>query len=198
MQAAHCGAKHEIQGFMDSLRAELLHDGSHVRVTMVQMPASNTPQFDWVKSRLPHRAQPVPPIFQPEIAAEAIYWAAHHDRRKLYVGWPATLAIVANKVAPGVGDVYLAQTGFASQQTGEPADPDRPDNLSTPLAGDHGAHGRFDGRAKRWSNQFWLTTHRRVLAPRRRGGRGLGADEPAAAVTVIARPDRSRPPPLDG
>ena len=164
LQAAYCGAKHAIQGFMDSLRCELLHDKSNVRVTMVQMPALNTPQFDWVKSRLPHRAQPVPPIFQPEVAAEAIVWAAHHNRPEIYVGWPTVEAIVGNKVMPRVGDWYLARTGYQSQQTDEPADPNRPDNLWEPLPGDHGAHGRFDSRARGWSSELWATTHRSWLA----------------------------------
>jgi hypothetical protein len=145
---------------MDSLRTELLHDGSHVRVTMVQMPALNTPQFGWVKSRLPHRAQPVPPIFQPEVAADAIHWAAHHHRREMFVGLPTVIAIIGNKIAPWFGDWYLARTGFASQQTDEPADPDRPDNLWQPVPGDHGAHGRFDARATDWSTELWASKHR--------------------------------------
>ena len=152
LQSAYCAAKHAIAGFTDSLRCELIHDKSKVRVTMVQMPALNTPQFGWVKSRLKHKAQPVPPIFQPEVGARAIYWAAHHARRELYVGWPTVEAIVGNKLAPGVLDRYLGRTGFSSQQTSEPEDPDRPDNLWRPVDGDHGAHGRFDSRAhgKSW------------------------------------------------
>src|SRR5918912_2469481 len=111
LQAAYCGAKHAIQGFMDSLRCELLHDGSHVRVTMVQMPALNTPQFGWVKSRLPHKAQPVPPIYQPEVGARAIYYAAHHpERREYYPAWSSVKAIFGNKLAPSLGDRYLART----------------------------------------------------------------------------------------
>jgi NAD(P)-dependent dehydrogenase (short-subunit alcohol dehydrogenase family) len=160
LQAAYCGAKHAIQGFMDSLRTELLHDGSYVRVTMVQMPALNTPQFGWVKSRLPRKAQPVPPIFQPEVAADAIHWAAHHDRREMFVGLPTVIAIIGNKIAPWFGDWYLARTGFASQQTDEPADPDRPDDLWQPVPGDHGAHGRFDARATDWSTELWASKHR--------------------------------------
>ncbi len=164
LQAAYCGAKHAIQGFVDSLRCELLHDGSRVRVTMVQMPALNTPQFRWVKSRLPHKAQPVPPIFQPEVAAEAIYWAAHHERRELYVGWPTVKAIVGNKLVPGLADWYLARSGYDSQQTDELADPHQPDNLWKPVSGDHGAHGVFDYRASDWSAQLWANTHRGWLA----------------------------------
>jgi NAD(P)-dependent dehydrogenase (short-subunit alcohol dehydrogenase family) len=164
LQAAYCGAKHAIQGFVDSLRCELLHDGSRVRVTMVQMPALNTPQFSWVKSRLPRKPQPVPPIFQPEVAARAIYWAAHHDRPEVYVGWPTVKAIVGNKIAPRFADRVLARNGYRSQQTKIPEDPARPDNLWEPVRGDHGAHGDFDRRARAHSCQFWLTTHRNSLA----------------------------------
>jgi NAD(P)-dependent dehydrogenase (short-subunit alcohol dehydrogenase family) len=164
LQAAYCGAKHAIQGFVESLRCELLHDKSSVRVTMVQMPALNTPQFRWVKSRLPHKAQPVPPIFQPEVAARAIHYAAHHDRREMYVGMPTVEAIVGNKIAPGLLDHYLARTGYESQQTDEPADPDRPNNLWEPVPGDHGAHGVFDDRANDHSLQLWADTHRGLLA----------------------------------
>jgi len=184
LQSAYCGAKHAIQGFMDSLRAELLHDGSHVRVTMVQMPAVNTPQFDWVKSRLPRKPQPVPPIFEPEVAAEAVLWAADHDRPELYVGFPTVVAIVGNKIAPRLGDAYLARTGYAAQQTSEPADPHRPDNLWQPLPGDHGAHGRFDARAHSFSLQLWLTTRRRTLA--------LAAGALALGAYALGR-SRSRP-----
>jgi NAD(P)-dependent dehydrogenase (short-subunit alcohol dehydrogenase family) len=160
LQAAYCGAKHAIQGFMDSLRCELLHDGSHVQVTMVQMPALNTPQFGWVKSRLSRKAQPVPPIYQPEVAAEAIFWAAHHRRRELYVGFSTVKAIIGNKLVPGFADWYLARTGYKSQQTDEPADPHRPNNLWQPVPGDHGAHGSFDRRARDTSVQLWADTHR--------------------------------------
>jgi short-subunit dehydrogenase len=162
LQAAYCAAKHAVEGFCDSLRAELLHEQSGVQVTMVQLPALNTPQFDWVKSRLPHRGQPVPPIFQPEVAAEAIVWAAGADRREVYVGYPTVVAIVGNKILPGVGDAYLARTGFRSQQTDEPENPDRPHNLWAPVdqERDFGAHGRFDARARDASWQFWLTRHR--------------------------------------
>jgi NAD(P)-dependent dehydrogenase (short-subunit alcohol dehydrogenase family) len=164
LQAAYCGAKHAIQGFTDSLRTELLHDGSNVRVTMVQLPALNTPQFNWVKSRLPRRPQPVPPIFQPEVAAEAIVWAAHHNRREVYVGMSTVHAILGDKLAPGLLDRYLARNGFEAQQTDEPDDPGGPHNLWEPLPGDHGAHGRFDGRASDRSLQLWATTHRGWLA----------------------------------
>ncbi len=147
LQSAYCAAKHAIAGFTDSLRCELIHDKSGVRVTMVQMPALNTPQFGWVKSRLKNKAQPVPPIFQPEVGARAIYWAAHHTRREIYAAWPTVEAIIGNKIAPGWLDRYLGKTGFDSQQTNEPEDPMRPDNLWNPVPGDHGAHGAFDRRA---------------------------------------------------
>lgn len=161
LQSAYCGAKHAIQGFTESLRCELLHDGSKVRVAMVQMPALNTPQFSWVRSRLARKPQPVPPIFQPELAAEAIMWSADHDRPELYVGWPTVKAIVGNKIAPRLADWYLARTGYEAQQTDIPASPDRPDNLYQPLPGDHGAHGEFDARSRCMSWQFWLTKNRR-------------------------------------
>ena len=163
LQSAYCAAKHAIAGFTDSLRCELIHDKSRVHVTMVQMPALNTPQFGWVKSRLKHKAQPVPPIFQPEVAAEAICWAAHHRRREVYVGAPTIEAIVVNKFLPGLLDEYLGRTGYASQQTTELADPNRPDNLWEPVAGDHGAHGAFDSRAAASSPALWTVTHRRWL-----------------------------------
>ena len=163
LQAAYCAAKHAVQGFCDSLRTELLHDGSRVHVTMVQLPALNTPQFGWVKSRLPNRAQPVPPIFQPEVAADAIVWAAHHRRRELYVGFPTLNAIVADKMLPGAADWYLARNGYSSQQTGEPEDPDRRHNLFAPVPGDPGAHGEFDARAVGWSPHLWLTKRRTWL-----------------------------------
>jgi NAD(P)-dependent dehydrogenase (short-subunit alcohol dehydrogenase family) len=164
LQSAYCAAKHAVQGFMDSLRCELLHDGSRVIVTMVHLPALNTPQFRWVKSRLPRKAQPVPPIYQPEVAADAIFWAAHHDRRELWVGAPTVTAILGNRAAPAVADRYLASTGYESQQTGEPEDPQRPDNLWHPLPGDRGAHGVFDDRAHWTSPQLWAATHRAFTA----------------------------------
>ena len=166
LQSAYCAAKHAIQGFCDSLRCELLHDGSKVTVSMVQMPALNTPQFDWVKSRLPRKAQPVPPIFQPEVAAEAILAAADSGRREIQVGRSAVGAILANAVAPGLLDRYLAANGYESQMLPEPEDPDRPDNLHHPVDQDrdHGAHGRFDDRAQPFSPQLWADTHRGTIA----------------------------------
>ena len=161
LQSAYCAAKHAIAGFTDSLRCELIHDRSRVRVTMVHMPALNTPQFGWVKSRLRHKAKPVPPIFQPEVGAKAIYWAAHHNRRELFVGWPTVEAIEGNKIAPGVLDHYLGRTGYSAQQTCEVEDPNRPDNLWQPVPGDHGAHGTFDKCAAEnsWSVRASLDRH---------------------------------------
>jgi NAD(P)-dependent dehydrogenase (short-subunit alcohol dehydrogenase family) len=164
LQSAYCGAKHAIQGFTESLRCELLHEGRHVHVTMVQLPALNTPQFDRSRSRMPRRAQPVPPIYQPEMAADAIVWASEHRRRELYVGAPTVGTIIADKIAPGFLDRYLGRTGYDSQQTDEPEEAGRPDNLFTPIEGDLGAHGRFDRRAHLHSPQLWATTHRRTLA----------------------------------
>ncbi|HEU4345559.1 MAG TPA: SDR family oxidoreductase [Candidatus Binatia bacterium] len=166
LQSAYCGAKHAIQGFTESLRCELLHDESRVRLTMVQMPALNTPQFSWVKNRLRNKPQPVPPIFQPELAAEAIIWAVEQDRPEVYVGWPTIKAIVlGDKIAPRLADAYLARTGYEAQQTDAPEDRNRPDNLWEPVPGDHGAHGDFDSRAYEKSWQFYLTKNRRWWAP---------------------------------
>jgi NADP-dependent 3-hydroxy acid dehydrogenase YdfG len=164
LQSAYCGAKHAVQGMFDSVRSELLHHNSRVHLTMVQLPALNTPQFAWVRSRLPRKAQPVPPIFQPEVAAEAIFWAAHHRRREIYVGLPTVEAIIGNKIVPGVGDWYLARVGYDGQQLDEPEDPNRPDNLFEPVPGPFGAHGTFDDRARDHSVQLWAVKHRRWLA----------------------------------
>jgi len=173
LQAAYCGAKHAIQGFTESLRCELLHDGSGVHVTMVHLPAMNTPQFDWVKSRMPRKPQPVPPIYAPEIAADAIVWAAGQRRREISVGGVTAAVIWGNKFASGLVDRYLARTGYDSQQTDEPADPYRPDNLWQPLPGDHGAHGRFGDRATRRSPQTWINERLPALAMIAVGGAAL-------------------------
>jgi NAD(P)-dependent dehydrogenase (short-subunit alcohol dehydrogenase family) len=159
LQAAYCGAKHAIQGFTESLRCELLHDQSRVHVSMVQLPAMNTPQFDWVKSRLPRQPQPVPPIYEPEVAAAAIVWAASQRRREISVGGPTVAAIWGNKIASGLFDRYLARTGYDAQQTNQPADSNRRDNLWDPLPGDHGAHGRFASRSSGSSPQTWMNEH---------------------------------------
>jgi NAD(P)-dependent dehydrogenase (short-subunit alcohol dehydrogenase family) len=163
LQSAYCAAKHAIQGFCDSLRSELIHDKSNVRVTMVQLPAMNTPQFSWVKSRLPRKPQPVPPIYQPEIGAEAVLFAAHNDRREMYVGYPTVEAIIGDKIAPGFADWYLARNGYDAQQTSENVESDRRDNLWEPVPGDHGAHGTFGDRAAGSSPQLWATKNRNWL-----------------------------------
>ena len=179
LQSAYCAAKHAVQGFCESLRTELLHDDVDVRVTMVQLPALNTPQFDWVRSRLPGRAQPVPPIFQPEVAAEAILWAVAHGGRELYVGLPTWTAIVGNSLAPALGDRYLSQAGYALQQTDDPEDPDRPHNLWEPVdsARDFGAHGRFDAQARSRSWALDAAMNRQTIL----AGSGLVA----AALTLL-------------
>jgi NAD(P)-dependent dehydrogenase (short-subunit alcohol dehydrogenase family) len=158
LQAPYCGSKHALQGFLESLRCELLHDGSRVRVTMVQLPAVNTPQFTWSRAKLPRLPQPVPPIFQPEVAADAILWAARHPQREVMVGGPTMKAILGNAIAPSFADRYLARHGFASQQTDEPMN-GRPDNLFEPVAGVQGAHGPFDTQSKSRSWQLLLRTH---------------------------------------
>jgi short-subunit dehydrogenase len=185
LQSAYCGAKHAIQGFNEALRCELIHDKSNVWLTMVQMPALNTPQFGWVKSRLPRKPQPVPPIYEPEVAAEAIYFAAHTRRRQVYVGLSTVVAIEGNKVLPRLGDKYLGRTGYQSQMTDQPADPDRANNLWEPLPGDAGAHGTFGSRAHKQSPQLWATMHRPwvILA-------GLGLV--GAAIVGLTRRNGSR------
>jgi hypothetical protein len=142
LQAAYCGAKHAIRGFTDSLRSELLHDGVHIDLCMAQLPAVNTPQFDWCANRTDHAVEPIPPIFEPEIVADAIHQLSLHPRREVFVGWPAIQAIVGNKLAPGLADRYLAARGYTRQLTGEP-NTQPPANLFAPVAGDHGARGRF-------------------------------------------------------
>jgi NAD(P)-dependent dehydrogenase (short-subunit alcohol dehydrogenase family) len=160
LQAAYCGAKHAIRGFTDALRCELHHRKSHVHVTMVQMPALNTPQFDWARNYMPRRPQPVPPIFAPETGARAIVWAATHRRREVYVGMPALQAIWANKVVPGLLDRFLGRFGYRSQLSALPTDPMQPDNLWQPVEGRYAAHGRFDDRERSGRVQVWLTLHR--------------------------------------
>ena len=164
LQSPYCGAKHAILGFTASVRSELLHDHSHVHITMVHLPAMNTPQFSWCKTRLPRQPQPVPPIFEPEVAAQGIYWAAHHHRRELLIGGSTVKAVVGNKMAPSAIDRYLARTGYESQQTREPIDPNRPDNLFEPAPGDWGADGIFRDRSSKHSPQLWATTHRALVA----------------------------------
>jgi short-subunit dehydrogenase len=164
LQSAYCAAKHALQGFTESLRTELLHERSDVHVTMVQLPAVNTPQFDWTRTRMPRQAQPVPPIYQPEVAADAIIWSAGQRRREVLVGWPTVEATVGNTLAPGYVDRYLARVGYDSQQTAEPVAPNRPDNLFEPVHRDAGAHGRFDSRAHSSSTMLWMLMHQGMLA----------------------------------
>ncbi len=164
LQSAYCAAKHAIKGFSESLRTELLHDRVPIDVVMVELPAVNTPQFDWSRSRMPRRAQPVPPIFQPELIAEAIVDAALRPKREVILGGPTALAMAAERIAPAIADRYLARTGIDGQMTDEPADPNAPDNLFQPLAGDPGAHGRFDDRAKGFSLQMWARRQKPALA----------------------------------
>lgn len=168
LQTAYCGSKHAIQGFHEALRCELLHDKSNVHVTMVQMPAVNTPQFSWVLSRLPNHAQPVPPIYQPEVAARGVLYAADHPKRREYwVGASTAGTLIANAIAPGLLDRYLARTGFTSQQTDQPQPPDAPVNLWEPADSsqghDFGAHGIFDDQAHSMSPQLWASQHHGLL-----------------------------------
>lgn len=160
LQSAYCAAKAAIRGFTDALRCELIHDRSRVRLTMVQLSAFNTPQFDWARSKLPRRLQPVPPIFQPEIAAEAIVWAATRRRREVWVGWPAVKSILSTRLVPGLGDRLAARGAYEAQMTDAPADLDRADNLFDALPGDFGAHGRFAARASSNSAQWAFSKHR--------------------------------------
>ncbi|MDT7547692.1 MAG: hypothetical protein QOE84_86 [Actinomycetota bacterium] len=164
LQTAYCGAKHAIQGFNEALRCELLHDRSGVSTTMVQLPAVNTPQFDWVRNKLAHKAQPVPPIYQPEVVARTVLYAADHPRRREYwCGETTAATLIANAIAPGLLDRYLAKTGFQSQQTPERNSPGAPENLweavDGPTGSDHGAHGRFDDKSHAHSPQAWLSRH---------------------------------------
>ncbi|MGH8176402.1 MAG: SDR family oxidoreductase [Steroidobacter sp.] len=186
LQAAYCAAKHALRGFTDSLRTELLHDRSRVHVTMVHLSAFNTPQFDWARNLVGRRAQPVPPVFQPELAASAIVWAARHRRREVYVGWPAVKAVTANKIAPGVLDRVLADGGYTGQITNEPLPPDACGNLYEPCDTDPGAHGRFDSLARDSSLQWTLTKHRTAILASAAVVLGLGA-------LSIARARSSRP-----
>jgi NAD(P)-dependent dehydrogenase (short-subunit alcohol dehydrogenase family) len=180
LQSAYCAAKHAIQGFTESLRTELIHDRSNVKVSMVHLPATNSPQHSWAKSRMPRRPRPVPPIYEPEVGARAIHYAAHHYRREWNVGLITDLVVMGNAVLPGLGDWYLGRNGYESQMTDEPEDPRRPDNLWQPLPGDHGARGRFSDRSADHSLQWWLTRNRGWLALA-----GLGI----VGLTVLAAAD---------
>lgn len=174
-QSAYCGAKHGIIGFTDSLRSELIHRKSNIHITVVDLPAVNTPQFSWCRTRLPRHPQPVPPIFEPEVPARAIYWAAHHKRREVFVGTPTVKAIYGQDVAPGFADWYLGETGYNSQQTNQPVSPDRPNNLFEPVPGDFAARGIFSDRAKSFSLQSWMNMHRLPTTLMALGIAGVGA-----------------------
>jgi NAD(P)-dependent dehydrogenase (short-subunit alcohol dehydrogenase family) len=157
LQSAYCGAKHGIVGFTDSIRTELIHAGSRVWITAVHLPAMNTPQFDWCRTHMPRQPQPVPPIYEPEVAARAIVSASRDRRREVLVGGPTVLAVEGTKLAPGIADRYLADTGFDSQMTLEPIAPDRKDNLFEPVSGNYAAHGRFHADGKRINNTAWTS-----------------------------------------
>jgi short-subunit dehydrogenase len=179
LQAPYCASKHAVQGFTESVRSELIHRGSGIHVGSVHMPALNTPQFEWVRTRLPNRPQPVPPIYQPEVAADAIHWAAHNRRAILYVGVPTLQTVLGNRVAPRALDYYLAANGYDAQQTRQPEDPDRPDNLFEPAPGDYAARGRFDDRSRRRSPQLWASKNRGWIA--------AGATAAALVGVLLAR-----------
>jgi len=174
LQAAYCAAKHAIVGFTDSLRCELIHHKSKVRVTVVHLPALNTPQFSWCRTRLPRHPQPVPPIFEPEVAARALYWAAHHERREVFVGGSTLQAIYAQKFVPALADWYLGRYGYEAQQTSDPVDPHRPDNLFEPVTGSYEAHGVFGQKAKDFSLQTWVDLRRLPVALAVAGSAVLG------------------------
>lgn len=180
LQSPYCGAKHAMVGFTDSVRCELIHEKSNIHLTVVHLPAVNTPQFSWCRTRLPRHPQPVPPIFEPEVPARAIYWAAHHRRREVFVGEPTVKAIYGQDVAPGLADLYLGRNGYESQQTEEPVAPDRPDNLFESVPGPYGARGIFSDRAKSFSIQNWANLHRGVVS-------AVGAGVAALAFALARR-----------
>ncbi|HSD24576.1 MAG TPA: SDR family oxidoreductase [Solirubrobacterales bacterium] len=182
LQSAYCGSKHAIKGFFESVRTELIHDGSKVKLSIVDLPAMNTPQFDHCRTRMPKQPQPVPPIYQPEVAADAIAWAARTGEREMYVGAPTWKVIWGERIAPGIGDHYLAKNGYSGQQADEPVNGNRPDNLFVPVEGDRGAHGRFEEGSRRRSPLLWLGKHRRAL-----GAAALAGAGAVAAATGIKR-----------
>ncbi|EQB00956.1 SDR family oxidoreductase [Sphingobium sp. HDIP04] len=184
LQSAYCGAKHALQGFQDSIRAELLHEKSRVHVSMVQLPGVNTPQFDWIRTSFPTKARPASPPYQPEVAADAIHFAAHHRRKQVIVGFPALEAIWGDRFASSALDHYLGATGVASQQDEERVGPDYRDNLYEPVPGDHGAHGRFDAIARTRSPHWWTSKHRVAL--------GTAGALIAAAASALALGRKAR------
>ncbi len=163
LQSVYCGGKFAIRGFVNSLRSEVLHDKLNIQISMVDLPAVNTPQFSWALNKMGKKAQPVPPIFQPEIPARAIYFAAFHPRRQTWIGWPTVKAILANRIAPGLIDRYLASAGYSGQLTDEPEPADAPNNLFEPVPGPYGAHGRFDFKARDWSWEVFTSYHRNAM-----------------------------------
>src|SRR3954471_2953941 len=185
LQATYCAAKHAVEGFCESLRTELMHRGTAVRLVEVHLPGMNTTQFSWVRAKVPRRPQPVPPIYQPEIAARVIVWAAHHRRKRIWVGFPTVQTIAGNRVAAWVADRYLARTGFDSQQTDQPLSEDRRDYLFAPLDGDtdHGSHGPWDATVKARSAQVWLNLHRGAVA----AGTAVAAGAAIAGAAVRRR-----------
>ncbi len=185
LQSAYCGAKHALRGFTDSIRSELLHDRSRVRLAMVQLPGVNTPQFEWARTAIDRHPQPVGPVYQPEVAARAVVWAAAHKRREIYVGWPAAAAIMLNKWLPGFFDRYLANHAYEQQFTSQHIAASRPDNLFQPAATPYRAHGSFEERAHRVSPQLWLSLHRNAVA-------GVLALCGAAAISYYRRRGRLR------
>jgi short-subunit dehydrogenase len=183
LQSPYCGAKQALKGFQESLRTELRHKGSRVHLTMVQLPGLNTPQFEHGRVKMPHLPQPVAPVYEPEVAARAVYWAAHHRRREVWVGLPTVYTVLGNKLAPWLAERYLARTAVKGQQTDEPLPAEHPDNLFEPIARDEGAHGPFDAKAHDRSLQLWATTHRGWLA--------VAAAAGLAAALAVTRPGRA-------
>ncbi|HEV8291640.1 MAG TPA: SDR family oxidoreductase [Tepidisphaeraceae bacterium] len=181
LQSAYCGAKHAINGFTESVRTELLHQGSKVRLSIVSLPGVNTTQFEWTKNKMPNKPRPTGPIFQPEVAAQAVAFVADHDRKEIYVGGPTVESVVGEKIAPRLMDRYLAHAAWEGAFRDEPDDPNRPDDFWQPVPGDHGAHGPFDRIAKARSIQLWITMHRRLLMA------ALGAIAFAACGLAMSR-----------
>ncbi|MRX49939.1 SDR family NAD(P)-dependent oxidoreductase [Paracoccus sp. S-4012] len=186
LQSAYCAAKHAVIGFTDSLRSELIHDGSRVHLTVMQLPAVNTPQFDWARNKLPRRPQPLPPIFEPELIAEAVFHAASNPRREYWLGWPTVKAIIGERLVPGLADRILATEAWDGQMTAEPAR-ERPDNLYEPVPGDYAARGRFSDRASSRSPAIWASEHRQAASLA--AGIGLAALAGAGlAMSLSSRP----------
>ncbi len=180
LQAVYCGAKAAIRGFTDALRSELIHDGSRIKLTMVHLPAVNTPQFDWELNKMGYKAQPVPPIYQPEVAARAIVFAALHHRREIWVGFSTVLAIMTNRIAPGLADRFLARYGYAAQMADHREPQGAPDNLYAPVPGSYAAHGRFDAKARETSWETFTSRHRDAVTL-------VGLAGLAAGLRLIAR-----------